>query len=220
MRVLKAAQTRGQTAERAVFVDRSGRRALAGRVLGVSAGIVVVVYLAAFVFSLLGVSWVPPVDLPLVADPGPSHDTDTEAHEAPTSRTPSVDRYVSGPTSDNETSLVSTSTTPTMERSTSSGKVVAPSDGARSGQSARTSDTELPGPIVTSTPEGVVGQTSATTVAPVAPVPWRQTSATTVAPVVPVVPSQTSATTVAPVVPVVPGQTSATTVAPAVPVPA
>ena len=78
--VLEAAHIRGQTAERAVFVDRSGRRALAGRVLGVSAGIVVVAYLAAFVFSLLGVSWVPPVDLPLVADPGPSRTTPTPRH--------------------------------------------------------------------------------------------------------------------------------------------
>ena len=53
-------------AGRAVFVDGSGRRVIVGRVLGVGVGAVVVAYLVAFGFSLLGVSWVPPVDLPVV----------------------------------------------------------------------------------------------------------------------------------------------------------
>jgi hypothetical protein len=79
--VLAADQTH-EIAARDVFVDPSGHRAIVGRVVGVGIGTVVVAYLAAFVFSLLGVSWVPPVDLPLVADRGQSHETDAVAHDA------------------------------------------------------------------------------------------------------------------------------------------
>ena len=66
-------------ARRAVFVDGSGRRMIIGRVLGVGVGAVVVAYLVAFGFSLLGVSWVPPVDLPVVGDLLPSEDAGTQA---------------------------------------------------------------------------------------------------------------------------------------------
>jgi hypothetical protein len=47
-----------------VFVDGSGRRAIVGRVIGATVGLVALAYLSAFAFSLFGVSWVPGVSLP------------------------------------------------------------------------------------------------------------------------------------------------------------
>lgn len=60
--------TEHDDAGRAVFVDRSGRRAVTGRVVGVGVGVVVAGYLVAFALSLLGVSSVPRVNLPVVGD--------------------------------------------------------------------------------------------------------------------------------------------------------
>jgi hypothetical protein len=58
-----------------VFVDRSGRRAIVGHLIGATVGIVALAYLSAFTFSLFGVSWVPGVSLPGVGPLWPTADS-------------------------------------------------------------------------------------------------------------------------------------------------
>jgi hypothetical protein len=145
-----------------VFVDQSGRRSIVARMLGIGVGVVLVGYLVAFALSLLGVSWVPAVNLPVVGDALPAVNTGTPIGSPLTERpTPPLDRYDSDPS--NDTAMVpSPAPSPTMPASVPSVAAVddlvadrvtasdpAPSDGGR------------PLPAVTTTPNSTAG--SATT---------------------------------------------------------
>ena len=139
----------------------SGRRVIVGRVLGVGVGAVVVAYLVAFGFSLLGVSWVPPVDLPVVGGLLPSEDAGTQARNAPTvAARLSIDREVSSQTAGPDSSAM---LVVPVSGSTEPGEVVSPADAASppSTASTRTADVGPP-PSTAATAAGGGGEPATT----------------------------------------------------------